>query len=102
MNAVQYKDFFSNALHNSQLESHALEKKQLVNEIVALKKERNTFERQSSRREIQVKQVQNEATRGLDALHESEERIQTLTNQVWREFLITICVQLLASRGFQT
>ena len=63
------------------LESHATEKKQLVNEIVSLKKGKDSYERQSSRREIHVKQVQNEAHRGLDALHDSEEKIQTLRNQ---------------------
>lgn len=63
-------------------ESHAVEKKQLVNEIVSLKKQKDSYERESSRREIHVKQIQNEANRGLDALHDSEEKIQILSTQV--------------------
>lgn len=63
-------------------ESHALEKKQLVNEIVSLKKHKDSYERESSRRHIHVKEIQNEASRGLDALHDSEEKIQVLRNQL--------------------
>ena len=66
-------------------DSHAHEKKQLVNEIVSLKKFKNGYERESSRREVHVKQVETEANKGLDALRDAEERIQMLRNQVqWR------------------
>lgn len=63
-------------------ESHAAEKRQLVSEIISLKKEKDNHERESSRREIHVKQIQNETHRGLDALHDSEENIQILRNQL--------------------
>ena len=63
-------------------ETHAHEKKQLVNEIVSLKKCKDSSERESSRREVRVKQVETEANKGLDALREAEERIAMLRTQV--------------------
>ena len=63
-------------------ETHAHEKKQLLNEIVSLKKHKDNSERESSRREVHVKQVETEANKGLDALREAEERIAMLRTQV--------------------
>ena len=63
-------------------ENHAHEKKQLVNEIVSLKKFKDSSERESTRREVHVKQVETEANKGLDALREAEERIAMLRTQV--------------------
>jgi hypothetical protein len=63
-------------------ETHAHEKKQLVNEIVSLKKYKDSSERESSRREVHVKQVETEANKGLDALREAEERTAMLRTQV--------------------
>ena len=53
-----------------------------MNEIVSLKKLKDSSERESSRREVHVKQVETEANKGLDALREAEERIAMLRTQV--------------------
>ena len=53
-----------------------------MNEIVSLKKFKDSSERESSRREVHVKQVETEANKGLDALREAEERIAMLRTQV--------------------
>ncbi len=63
-------------------ETHAHEKKQLLNEIVSLKKHKDSSERESTRRQVHVKQVETEASKGLDALREAEERIAMLRTQV--------------------
>ncbi|XP_028405117.1 uncharacterized protein LOC114527615 [Dendronephthya gigantea] len=63
-------------------DNHAHEKKQLVNEIVSLKKYKDSSTRESTRREVHVKQVETEANKGLDALREAEERITMLRTQL--------------------
>ena len=49
---------------------------------MSLKKYKDSSERESSRREVHVKQVETEANKGLDALREAEERIAMLRTQV--------------------
>ncbi|XP_046858900.1 myosin heavy chain, clone 203-like isoform X2 [Xenia sp. Carnegie-2017] len=63
-------------------ESHAYEKRELVNEIVSLKKFKEDLERLHSRRDIHVQQVENEASKGLNALQEAEEQISLLGTQL--------------------
>lgn len=57
-------------------ESHAAEKRQLVNEIVSLKKMSDLHERDCARRDLQVHQYKNEADKGLTALQEAERKVQ--------------------------
>ena len=59
------------------VEDHAAEKRQLVNEIVSLKKMTDLRERDTARREVQVQQFRTEADKGLSALQDSECRMQT-------------------------
>ena len=49
---------------------------------MSLKKYKDSSERESSRREVHVKQVETEANKGLDALRDAEERIAMLRTQV--------------------
>ncbi|PFX15156.1 hypothetical protein AWC38_SpisGene20639 [Stylophora pistillata] len=56
--------------------SHAAEKRQLVNEIVSLKKMSDLRERESARRDVQVHQYKSEADKGLTALQEAERKVQ--------------------------
>ena len=64
------------------LESHAAEKRQLVNEIVSLKKMSDLHERDSARRDQQVHQYKNEADKGLTALQEAERKVQNYRIEV--------------------
>lgn len=49
---------------------------------MSLKKFKEDLERLHSRRDIHVHQVENEASKGLNALQEAEERISLLGTQV--------------------
>lgn len=49
---------------------------------MSLKKFKEDLERLHSRRDIHVQQVENEASKGLNALQEAEERISLLGTQV--------------------
>ena len=64
------------------LESHTAEKRQLVNEIVSLKKMSDLRERDSARRDLQVHQYKNEADKGLTALQEAERKVQNYRIEV--------------------
>ncbi|XP_074607901.1 uncharacterized protein LOC141860639 [Acropora palmata] len=57
-------------------ESFAAEKRQLVNEIVSLKKMADIHGRDHARRELQVHQYKSEADKGLTALQEAERKVQ--------------------------
>ncbi|XP_073251305.1 uncharacterized protein [Porites lutea] len=57
-------------------ESHAAEKRQLVNEIVSLKKMADLHDRDSARRDLQVHQYKSEADKGLTALQDAERKVQ--------------------------
>lgn len=57
-------------------EDHEAEKRQLVNEIVSLKKLKNISERDSTRKEMQVHQFKAEAEKGLTSLQDAERKIQ--------------------------
>lgn len=63
-------------------ESHAVEKRQLVNEIVSLKKMSDLHERDCARRDLQVHQYKNEADKGLTALQEAERKVQNYRIEV--------------------
>ncbi|XP_068706076.1 myosin-6-like isoform X2 [Montipora foliosa] len=58
-------------------ESHAAEKRQLVNEVVSLKKMADIHDRDYARRELQVHQYKSEADKGLTALQDTERKVQS-------------------------
>ena len=64
------------------LESHAAEKRQLVNEIVSLKKKSDLHDRDCARRDLQVHQYKNEADKGLTALQDAERKVQNYRVEV--------------------
>lgn len=64
------------------IEEHEAEKRQLVNEIVSLKKLRDMNQRDSSRKEMQVSQFKAEAEKGLTSLQEAERKIQNYRIEV--------------------
>ena len=68
------------------LESHAAEKRQLVNEIVSLKKMVDLHGRDSARRDLQVHQYKNEADKGLTALQDAERKVQNYRVEVYIYF----------------
>ena len=76
-------------------ESHAAEKRQLVNEIVSLKKMSDLRERESARRDVQVHQYKSEADKGLTALQEAERKVQNYRIEVSRRFTISMVLCLL-------
>ena len=63
-------------------ESHAAEKRQLVNEIVSLKKMADLHDRDSARRDLQVHQYKSEADKGLTALQDAERKVQNYRVEV--------------------
>ena len=73
-------------------ESHAAEKRQLVNEIVSLKKMSDLRERESARRDVQVHQYKSEADKGLTALQEAERKVQNYRIEVSRRFTISMAL----------
>ena len=75
-------------------ESHAAEKRQLVNEIVSLKKMSDLRERESARRDVQVHQYKSEADKGLTALQEAERKVQNYRIEVGRRFTISMALSL--------
>ena len=75
-------------------ESHAAEKRQLVNEIVSLKKMSDLRERESARRDVQVHQYKSEADKGLTALQEAERKVQNYRIEVSRRFTISMALSL--------
>lgn len=64
------------------LESHASEKRQLVNEIVSLKKRSDLHERDCARRDLQVNQYKSEADKGLAAIQDAERKVQNYRVEV--------------------
>ena len=76
-------------------ESHAAEKRQLVNEIVSLKKMSDLRERESARQDVQVHQYKSEADKGLTALQEAERKVQNYRIEVSRRFTISMVLCLL-------
>ena len=75
-------------------ESHAAEKRQLVNELVSLKKMSDLRERESARRDVQVHQYKSEADKGLTALQEAERKVQNYRIEVSRRFTISMALSL--------
>ena len=67
---------------NVSAESHAAEKRQLVNEIVSLKKMADLHDRDSARRDLQVHQYKSEADKGLTALQDAERKVQNYRVEV--------------------
>jgi hypothetical protein len=63
-------------------DDHEAEKRQLVNEIVSLKKLKNMSERDSTRKEMQVHQFKVEAEKGLTSLQDAERKLQTYRTEV--------------------
>ena len=63
-------------------ESHAAEKRQLVNEIVSLKKMADLHDRDSARRDLQVHQYKSEADKGLTALQDADRKVQNYRVEV--------------------
>ncbi|EDO46278.1 predicted protein, partial [Nematostella vectensis] len=66
-------------------EEHAAEKRQLVNEIVSLKKLRDMSERDSTRKVLQAQQFKAEAEKGLTSLQDAERRIQNYRAELDRK-----------------
>ena len=64
------------------IESHAAEKRQLVNEVVSLKKMADIHDRDYARRELQVHQYKSEADKGLTALQDTERKVQSYRIEV--------------------
>ena len=87
--------FYFQSCVNFSPESHAAEKRQLVNEIVSLKKMSDLRERESARRDVQVHQYKSEADKGLTALQEAERKVQNYRIEVSRRFTISMVLCLL-------
>ena len=86
--------FYLQSCVNFSPESHAAEKRQLVNEIVSLKKMSDLRERESARRDVQVHQYKSEADKGLTALQEAERKVQNYRIEVGRRFTISMAVSI--------
>ena len=84
--------FYLQSCVNFSPESHAAEKRQLVNEIVSLKKMSDLRERESARRDVQVHQYKSEADKGLTALQEAERKVQNYRIEVSRRFTISMAL----------
>ena len=78
---VRYS-FFIGTPSDCFAESHAAEKRQLVNEVVSLKKMSDRHERDCARRDIQVHQYRSEADKGMTALQEAERKVQNYRVEV--------------------
>ena len=63
-------------------ESFALEKQELVSEVVRLKKQVERQDLDTSRREVHFQEIRKEADQGLTALQDAENRINLLKSQV--------------------
>ena len=86
--------FYLQSCVNFSPESHAAEKRQLVNEVVSLKKMSDLRERESARRDVQVHQYKSEADKGLTALQEAERKVQNYRIEVSRRFTISMALSL--------
>ena len=84
--------FYLQSCVNFSPESHTAEKRQLVNEIVSLKKMSDLRERESARRDVQVHQYKSEADKGLTALQEAERKVQNYRIEVSRRFTISMAL----------
>ncbi|KXJ14080.1 hypothetical protein AC249_AIPGENE20311 [Exaiptasia diaphana] len=82
-------------------EEYAAEKRQLVNEIVSLKKLKDMSQRDSTRKEMQVHQFKVEAEKGLTSLQEAERKIQSYRTEIDRksEELSSLRIQLEEQRA---
>ena len=63
-------------------ESFAIEKKELVNEIVKLKKQLDRQHLDNSRRDAHITEVKREADMGLSALQEADSKISVYRREV--------------------
>ncbi|KAK3749274.1 hypothetical protein QZH41_016052, partial [Actinostola sp. cb2023] len=82
-------------------EEHAAEKRQLVNEIVSLKKLKDMSARDSTRKEMQVHQFRVEAEKGISSLQEAERKTQNYRTEIDRksEEISTLRIQLEEQRA---
>jgi len=65
-----------------QEDSFAIEKKELVNEVVKLKKQLDRQHLDSSRRDVHISEIRREADKGLSALQEAENKISVYRREL--------------------
>ena len=63
-------------------DSFAIEKKELVNEVVKLKRQLDRQHLDSSRRDVHISEIRREADKGLTALQEAENKISVYRREV--------------------
>ena len=59
-----------------------MEKKELVNEIVRVKKQLDRQQLDSSRKEVHLSEMRQEADKGLDALQDAENKVNVYRREV--------------------
>eukprot|EP00795_Rhopilema_esculentum_P005871 gene5871-11197_t len=74
--ALEERDLAMEKLRKHE-DSFALEKKDLVNEVVRLKKQLDRQQMDTSRKEVHISEIRREADMGLSALQEAENKINT-------------------------
>ncbi len=66
----------------SHSDTHAREKRLLLDEVIQLKKEKEIMDRDSQRKDSQIMQAHSELDKAASALRSSETKVQLLNNQV--------------------